>query len=360
MRWYYIKFTPKQGNQAPDILDFPLEYGTSEQSTNVFTPFGRNISTALEIEFDIERLGGGVVAPDTHLRIYNPPPSVVQNAYRYVGMLIEISAGFANYYGTGLPLANPLQSGVVGFGQVYASWANYVGADKALDIIIRPPSQGTPDTSLIDPSSSESINFYWKKGQTLNDALKNTFSIAPFNLKVEGTVREFNLDNDIVGGCYPDFNSFSSYLNQLTQALVNNSAYSGVDIVQSSLSSVLIYDNSKSSLDSMPIININKQDIIGQPTISFIDNQILVQSVHPMRADISRLGQRVQFPSFLDDRTIITQGAGIYGSGVSKTLLVSQVALPVVKIRNIGRFRDSSHQGWVTVLDSVLVNPYTG
>ena len=75
---------------------------------------------------------------------------------------------------------------------------------------------------------------------------------------------------------------------------------------------------------------------------------------------IFRLGQRIQFPSTLDDRTIISQTAGIYGSGKGKPLLVSQVALPVRKIRNIGKFRDPSQQGWVTVIDSILVNLYKG
>ena len=83
MRWYYLKFSPKSGKKAPSAPGFVLEYGSSQQSTNIFTPYGQNIGSALEIEFDIERLGESSIAPDTHLRIYNPPPAVVQNAYLY-------------------------------------------------------------------------------------------------------------------------------------------------------------------------------------------------------------------------------------------------------------------------------------
>ena len=344
MRWYYIKFTPTEQAPNPNVSGFVLEYGSSVQTQTLFNPNGANLPGALEVEFNFEVSAFDQRIPDGQIKIYNPPLPVLQNADKYRGMTVEVRAGFASYDGVGLPLANVSQSGLIGYGKVSVSFANWVGGDMALNLVISPALQGIPSIAE-NPVSSAPYQFVWKKGQTFEEAITATFK--PLGYEKLG----IQLDPELKWPGYNviitanDLISFSNQLRRATADLVPTTYLNGVSLILQSPGVIVVSNTTKSPTTT---IQIQPQDVVGQPTISYTGEFIAVQSVHPLRADI-RAGMGIMlngvYPLFNPTSPFNN----------TKPLTLADKTLFVQKVRQVGKFRDNSYQGWVTVLDSGII-----
>lgn len=343
MRWYYIKFIPSAGQSPYNIPGFVMEYGSSSRVQSLFNPNGSNIMGALEVEFDFTVSALDQRVPDGHVRIYNPPLDVIQNADAYRGMNVEIYGGFASHGNIGYPLATPYISGLIGYGRVAMSYANWVGGDMAIDLVLSPALNGVPSVAE-NPESNANYQFLWKKGQTFEDALRATFN------KIGVSNITFNITSNIENPGYDviisntDGIAFSNQIRRKTADLMNTPYIFGVSIFQDSDGSVVVTDQT----NPIQTIQIKPEHIIGQPTISYTGEYLAVQSVHPMRADI-RPGIGIQFKKSI---SMFTPGKAF---SYPRPLTLENEIMFVQRVRQVGKFRDASHQGWATVLESGIM-----
>ena len=350
MRFYDLTFTPKPGDNVNGKVE--LRYTSLITTSSFLAPLGSNNPGALEIEFDFENVACHQLQPLSHLRIYNPPLETIQNSAAYQGMFMQLKAGFTNYGGADLPLSDPTTSGLIGFGTVFSSWANWVGTDLALDLLIIPTATGSPQVGYV-PSGTASYYFEWRRGKTLKEELENTFSCRGYT--IEGTINPDvkNIGQDIAISA-PDLVSFSQQLLKITKDIFKDEKYSGVYMQETGVSIISIWDNSQ---ETDPI-RLQQSEFIGQPTITYssgpASGSLVAQSTHPMRGDISIASTYVQYPDALI--TLVQPNTGKYGPGAGKPLAIASKTLQIQRVRHTGRFRDTSNQGWVTVIDAIY-NP---
>ena len=324
-----------------------MEYGSAQKSQSLFSPGATNLAGALEIQFDIEVAPFDMMTSNSSLKIYNPPLFAMKNAFAYQGMEIEISAGFANYNGAGLPLADPTTSGVIGRGQVVLCYGNFQGTDMCLDIAFAPPL-GAKGMQAISKDSKFKFNFNWDKSTDLSTALKTAFTpsgIKNINLNLTAPI---DLQDKSVQIYANDIRSFALSFRQKTQALMlptyqGNRLIGGLGIHQVDKETIDVVDYRRS--DAVQVIH--PQEIIGQPTVAFTNDMWAVQSVHPLRADILLTGKNIQLK--VDNNRFVVTPSQIYSA---KELLFDSQSLLIQKIRHSGKFRDSSQSGWITTIES--------
>ena len=354
MRYYSVTFTPTDGRK----LSIPVRFSSHDEN-GLFNP------GCLEVEFEIINAWGHVFASQTHLRIHNPTLDMIRYARQYNGCACEIRGGFKR----GLPLANPDQAGLIGYGQVQNCFANWLGTDMVLDFLLLPSIEfGSPDLNYsanTGPGSPFPYQFKWGgegNAKTLLEAIQNTFK--PQGITVTGSISpktEIAPQTPIIDVRY-SFQGFSELINQLSLSVVdpanyrrngqggNFQGYLGVSLTYLPGSkTVLAWDGAT----PQGAINLQPQDFIGQPT--WLNAQGFLQSVHPMRADIN-LGFSVQYP-----KNLPTIASPAYISA-GRFLLVSPSggSLAVQQVRHVGRFRDQSPTGWATYVDAssaYRVNP---
>ena len=339
MRWYDITFT---GNTGPAVPGLPLNYRSLDDR-------GNHNPGALEVDFDIINAAGHFATPASRLRIHNVPLSICQKALSYQGMQVQISAGFSDTATSGFKLAKTAQAGVIGFGAVQACIPNYMGTEMVMDFIIIPSISGSPDLDLSSSENNGPRNyaFEWQVGQSFMEAIGVTFKRLGY--KVTGGVSS-KLKNNTglpvswVGGTYE---KFCTFINDRTRNIVDPpvpgqiQTYDGVSISSPSLGTVLISDNTWEG----GIIPLFAEEFIGQPSI-FTPLGLEVQSVLPLRSDIMIAGY-VSLPVI---STLVATSVGGVPGTQSKPLTASSKKLRVTQVRHLGRFRDSSAQGWVSIV----------
>lgn len=95
---------------------------------------------------------------------------------------------------------------------------------------------------------------------------------------------------------------------------------------------------------------IKSGNIIGQPTLTYYQGQLQIQTVHPLDSNIKPNGMFIQIPTPMDFvRTSATVG------NPYKDLSIFNQPLKVQKVNHFGKFRDTSHQGWVTVVNTSFI-----
>ena len=181
----------------------------------------------------------------------------------------------------GLPLANPLQAGIVAQGQIYQAFGNWAGTEQTLDLIVE--AGGNPDVP---------ISWYWPKGTGLQSALKQMFAQAFPTYRPIINTADLIAPSD-QGGCYRNVNAFAKMLNRYTQRLgaqLYGKEYPGV--------SLFAVGQSMYALDGAgprrpKTIALALRDFVGQPTW-IASNQLTFQMA--LRGDIN-VGDHVTFPN---------------------------------------------------------------
>ncbi|EDX6190677.1 hypothetical protein CC950_003898, partial [Salmonella enterica subsp. diarizonae] len=132
MRYYRLEIiNPKTGKPPVDSNGKPIgPFDTNE------TP-----GCGLHVEFDFEVTGLDVVCSGTMLTIYGLPIDMLKQSVSLQGCLVRMKAGFVQ----GLPLANKDQQGEVIYGEIYLAYANWIGTNQTLNLVINPSIRKTDD-----------------------------------------------------------------------------------------------------------------------------------------------------------------------------------------------------------------------
>ena len=239
---------------------------------------------------------------------------------------MDIYAGMAK----GLPLANPAQQGLIAHAKAYPAFANWIGVDMTLDLILTAPfGLNAAPANIVHNQPA---------GMPLGTAAKNALSTAFPKFTPQVSVSpKLVLPNDEFG-FYATLTQYGSYLKQLSQKILGAVDYLGVSVAQQG-KDIAVNDGTQPASN---VIEIKFQDLIGQPTwLGF--NNVSIKTA--MRGDIKVLTQ-VKLPQ--TQATVAASSAPQFrqNSVFQGTFLVTQV-------HHAGRFRQPTGEAWVTIFECV-------
>ena len=294
-------------------------------------PNGVNDPGALRVNLDLNVFDYSAPSSASFVRVMGVPFTDLTQALNLNGKAISVSGGFQK----GLPLANPSQAGLLVQGTIFQAFGNWLGTEMSLDLQVVPPT-GSSDTPV-------NLVLNWKKGTTLADALASTLTTA-----FPGFAQKISISPKLVlsydqQGYYQSLLQFTSFVRQLSRAIVGGT-YNGVSVTVQG-STIVVYDGS--SATSPKQINFN--DLIGQPT--WLDPGT-IQVTMAMRADL-RVSDYVKMPP----ATTGAPGTAVTTAQALSTLRqgsVFQGTFIVSSLRHVGDSRLPDAQAWVTVAN---VNP---
>lgn len=315
MRYYDITLTP-EGSTTPS------RHWTSH-------PNGQRDPGALDIEFDMLMAPAFTPTGGQTLSIKGPNFQDLQQATKFAGSTLVMRAGMQS----GLPLANPAQAGVILEALVLQSYGNWQGTEMSLDFVLY--------AAINTDNNPGNFVFQWTKGQSLQDALRVTLSVAYPNYPIV-----FHMGKDItaqstqihVASTLEDLASF--LIEHTEDAPYNN----GVGITIQA-GQVVVID---STYNPAPI-PIAFTDLIGQPT--WIEAPMMqVKTV--LRADI-QIGSIITMPKGMQSAPglIGTTAAALPSSLRYQTAF--QNSFTVAELRHIGSFRSSDASSWCTIMNCV-------
>ena len=338
MRFYDIQiFNPPDASGNPGTLYRQF----SSLKNGVYNPGG------LMVEFDLLRFGESTPKGQSSITVWGISPQEMQQARQDMfGMTIKMWVGMSK----GLPLANPLQSGLVLEGTVWQVLGNWQGTELRMDLIVTAGA-----VSSVNPAPLAPINLTvpWNKGIKLSVALTQCFQNLGggyrFSISISDRLIN-NFDSDMFCG---SLGELATKLKSLSKRIIKDSNYSGVEITMVSGKEIRVFDNdfashqdqdSKKSATyrSKNPIQIEFKDLIGQPTwVQF--GTVSIPCV--MRSDI-QVGDYIRMPQKL--RPMIQ--ASSYSqfrddSAFTGDFLVSSVRL-------LGNSRQPDANSWVTVLEA--------
>jgi hypothetical protein len=300
---------------------------------------GQNDPGALNVEMDIITAGMATPVGGSSLKIWGVPLSQIAQAANLNKVEIDVYGGMSK----GLPLANPAQAGLLAHGTCYPAFGNWIGTNQSIDIVIQAPFSGDtkqPET----PQRPANIVHNWQQGQPLSAALQSTLATA-----FPGFTPKVSISSKLVlpftdTGFYPTIEAFAGYIRQISQKIMGNTTYPGVQIFTQGKNVVATDGTQKTTAKQIAF-----QDLIGQPTwLGF--NIVSVKTA--MRADIG-VGDTVTLPQTL--ATVSAQSAPQFrqGSGFQGSFFVRQV-------RHLGNFRQPDGNSWCTVFECASLNTGQG
>ncbi|MFJ7171640.1 hypothetical protein [Citrobacter freundii] len=331
MRYYRLEIiNPKTGK--------PPVYG----SGNPIGPFdtSRTPGCGLHVEFDVEITGLDVVKSGTMLTIYGLPIDMLKQSVSLQGCQVRMFAGFSR----GLPLANPDQRGEIIYGEIYLAYANWIGTNQTLNLVINPTIRKTDDGKPFF------IEGEGRTGEKVGDVISRALQKAFPNKLIDCTVSDILVLPEPWKGTYEDIGSLAMVLRSASIAMMRNEKYCGIAI--SILSDrIRIYDNA--SVNWGKPKKIEPYELVGQPTWIA---PFTVSFKCPLRGDI-RCGDVIELPQ------------GMF-SGASSILMTNTKAPSVIaknsttftgkflvkSVRHIGAYLTADGDAWVTVFEAYAEN----
>jgi hypothetical protein len=321
MRYYDIIITPLNGKQQ---IVF-----------NTLGSAGTSNGSALRVDFEIFQQQFNQSGLNSFIRVYglsykqinqiadlNPrfPLNIEDNYAR-----IQISAGMSK----GLPFAKPDQQGILVKGLIGQAFANWQGTEISLDLVII-PSMGTN----VNPVN---IPFSWKKGNTLESAVRASLGIAFPTTKISGSYSPSLIFTEDQAGYYYDLEELATYVYNQSKVINSSPTYIGAMITKTS-DGFLLEDGTATKTSSKQI---KFTDIIGN--LTWLDVST-IQAKLVMRGDLA-INQIVKFPKG-SPITNIVNSFSQYRNNVS-----FQGEFQISKIHHLGYSRQPSADNWVTIID---------
>jgi len=278
---------------------------------------------ALQIELDITEYPFATPAGNSMVRVWGVSLQTISQASDFNGAPINVYVGMSK----GLPLANPLQAGLVCSGTILQAFGNWIGTDMTLDLIIIADGGATQG----DPKN---FVFNWKKGQPLNEVISSTLATA-----YPSYTSQINIDPNVVlsqdeTAYFQTIEQFAQYIKSMSATVIGGT-YAGIDIVLKD-GQFNVYDG---TTQQNPI-SINFTDLIGQPT--WIGPNI-IQFNTVMRADLS-VGDYIKFPT-----TQVTTTAPSQSQTRDKSAFQGVFAINYV--RHVGNSRQPDAQSWISTFN---------
>ncbi|ELY4543933.1 hypothetical protein SMZ81_002143 [Cronobacter sakazakii] len=331
MRYYRLEIiNPKTGK--------PPVYG----SGNPIGPFdtSRTPGCGLHVEFDVEVTGLDVVSSGTMLTIYGLPIDMLKQSVSLQGCQVRMFAGFSR----GLPLANPDQQGEIIYGEIYLAYANWIGINQTLNLVINPAIRKNPDGS---PVKFSGTGF---KGEKLGDALTRVLKQAYPDKIIESSVSDSLILPEDAPLVYPEIGSLAQAVRSLSQAIIRRKDYAGVGMVILP-DRIRLYDNLSAAWGQPKEIKVH--ELIGQPTWI---QPFTVSFKCPLRGDI-RCGDVVRLPSGLySGASSIIMSNTAAPSVIAKNATTFTGNFLVKSVRHIGAFLNADGDAWVTVFEAYAEN----
>lgn len=300
----------------------------------------RMLGCGLHVEFDVEVTGLDVVKSGTMLTIYGLPIDMLEQSVNLQGCMVRMFAGFSQ----GLPLANPYQQGEIIYGEIYLAYANWIGINQTLNLVINPALRKKDDGSPL------SIGIEGKTGEKVGDVISRALQNAFPKKMIDCTVSDSLVLPEPWTGNYMDIGSLAMVLRSASIAMIRSETYCGVGI--SILSDrIRVYDNA--SVNWGKPKKIERHELVGQPTWIA---PCTVSFKCPLRGDI-RCGDVIELPQ------------GMY-SGTSSILMTNTTAPSVISknsttftgkflvksVRHIGAYLTADGDAWVTVFEAYAEN----
>lgn len=331
MRYYRLEIiNPKTGKPPVDSNGKPIgPFDTSE------TP-----GCGLHVEFDFEVTGLDVVCSGTMLTIYGLPIDMLKQSVSLQGGLVRMKAGFVQ----GLPLANKEQQGEVIYGEIYLAYANWIGTNQTLNLVINPSIRKTDDGK---PFSIEGQGL---KGEKVGDVISRALQKAFPNKLIDCTVSDSLVLPEPWKGTYDNIGSLAMVVRSASIAMMRNERYSGIAI--SILSDrIRIYDNASAKWGEPKTIHAH--ELVGQPTWIA---PFTVSFKCPMRGDI-RCGDVVKLPEGLySGAASIVMANTTAPSVIAKNSTTFTGKFLVKSVRHIGSYLTADGDAWVTVFEAYAEN----
>lgn len=293
---------------------------------------------AQNVEMDVLVYQGQANYGHSQVTIQGPPIAELLDANNLYESTISVYAGMQQ----GLPLAQPHQIGPLFVGQVFQSYANWVGTDMEIALILTP----TPHHEF-NPGN---YSFVWNKGQPLADALKATFDKA-----LPGYKQKIKISPNVVAfathaGIYYTLEELASSIAAWTSSYFPSlgNPYLGVQIgVSKGVISVTDATQAPSGM-----VQIDFLDLIGQPTWIGANR---LQFITVMRGDIG-LGSVVKMPEGIENIPgFVTTTAQSMPSQL-RYKSTFRGPFSIISTRHIGNFRAANGELWCSVFEAVPFN----
>lgn len=288
---------------------------------------GKTLVGALNVEIDVPVAPFASPFGFATVTIWGIPLSEISQANDLNGSAISVFGGMQS----GLPLANPKQSGLLVSGYVFQAYGNWIGTEQTLNLVVSPvATTATPPNIVLN----------WKKGTTLASAIDATLRAAYPALKKPVIAVSGNLvvANDVVAP-FSSLVEFAQFVKARSAEIVGGD-YRGVD-VRLTQDTFYVYDGTSQPAPKALAF----ADMIGQPT--WID-PATVQAKFVMRADLA-VGDFVTFP-----KSPVVANAGST-SPLINPRLTFQGSFMIVRERHVGNYRQADAASWVTVVDAATI-----
>jgi hypothetical protein len=330
-RYYSIVIT----NQGGTVITPPGAAGGTDSTYSSYVR-GQVQPNALDMEMDVQLASfdtpAGSGDTGSLIRVWGISLAEIKQSFNLNNNLIKVYGGFQK----GLPLANPAQAGLLFSGYVQQAYGNWIETDMTLDLVVQAGTGPTGNNNTGTRGTPANLVLNWQKGQNLKDALQQTLSTA-----FPGKTVNINISSNLVfksenlTGFYATLGEFASVVQSLSRTVVNQKGYAGVKIVFDQ-GTIKVTDGTTSLTPKQ----ITFKDLIGQPTWLGVNT---IQIKCPMRADIKTLDfvslPQAQFTTTPQSQSQFRNNSGFTGSWF------------VTSLRHVGRFRQSSADSWVTVME---------
>jgi hypothetical protein len=276
---------------------------------------------ALMVEFDLPVAGLAQPWGAAMVRVWGISLQDLGQAADLNGLEVYVYGGMAK----GLPLANPQQRGLLLHGQIQQAFGNWQGTDQTLDLIIMTGGDGNQGVPM---------NFLWRAGTSLSDAVKTTLKQAfPTYTATVNLSQNLVLGADEVGH-YDSLIQFSQYLREISQSIIGE--YRGATVVVRE-QEVVVFDGTSPTAPRL----IEFKDLIGQVTWK---QSGVITFTCVMRADFS-VGDYVKLPrgQVFTTATALSQ----YNQGP-----IFQGVFEIDTVRHVGNSRQPDAGAWVTTFDA--------
>jgi hypothetical protein len=336
-RFYSIAVAPGQTGASPATTPGGLATvgGVSTGVTWTSVVNGVFDPNALLVEFDFFSFSNASSGTDgSTVTIHGIGFQNITEANQFGGQNVIVKAGMSG----GLPLESPAQAGVILNGQIFQSWANYVGTDMDLNFLVYP--------SKFTYEGPGNFVLNWQAGTSLQSALTTTLTTAYPNIGlIFNLSKSYILGRNVIHVC--------STVHQLSDLITSTTAlpnFLGVTVSTPVNNTIIVSDNLGTNTNPKQILF---DDLVGQPTWVPGTGKppsptVLLTTV--MRADI-QIGSVIIMP----------QGAGMGGPGtvnisssaVNPSLQNLKTAFQgqfiVTAIRQVGNSRGTGPTDWVTM-----------
>ncbi len=311
MRYYSLTLTdPNTGKVVKTWESHP---------NNVFDPQAQNIQFDIPITAMETPIGGQTIT------VEGISLDDLRQAKQYTGLNFSLKGGMKK----GLPLANPLQNGLLCYGVILQSFGNWEGTEMTLDFVVYP--------SEYSHLNAGNIVHNWPVNTPLSDALTLTLNNAFPGVTVNMNIAKNLITTNDEIGYYPDLEGLAQHILKYTTALKNP-----VHIVFQN-GEIMVYDDTHAPAAKQ----LNFNDLIGQPTWIAVD---VMQIKLVQRGDLS-IGSRITMPEGTQNAPgfVTTMQLSKPSNMKYKTTFAGEFV--ITEMRHLGNYRSPDGASWATIIN---------